>query len=481
MTTAGSTLSSTPGRRADALDALRGVAILGMVLSGIQPANLPAWMFHAQVPPPDFKFNPDLPGITWVDLVFPFFLFAMGAAIPLAMASRTARGARWPELTWNFVRRGFWLGAFAIYVQHIRPWSFATGDGPTAGQFGTAILAFALLFPAMARLPAKWPAWVQEAVRFGGWGGMGLLMMSVRFPDGARFSKDSSDIIILILANVVVLTSAIWLVTRGNRAALCVALLLLVGLRYVSAHDLPGAEALKWSPFPWLFRFGLAVPSIVAVMGLVVGGLLKDWLRGADLTNDAGWSRARSGLAALAAFALSPVVTAGLYARQLSLTAAISVVLVAATWVLTARPGKPHEALCRRMLPWGTLFLLVGLLVEPYEGGIKKDPATLSYYFTTAGLATFLLITFTLLFEAFPGWLKALAPVTGAGANPMIAYVAGSNLVSPLLFLTGVNPAINRLLEGRSPWWGFGHAVVVTLIVASVVTLFTRARIYLRT
>jgi predicted acyltransferase len=452
-----------------------------MVLSGLQPAALPAWMFHAQVPPPNFKFNPELPGITWVDLVFPFFLFAMGAAIPLAMASRTARGARWPELTWNFIRRGFWLGAFAIYVEHIRPWSFATGGVPTAGQFGTAILAFALLFPAMARLPAKWPAWVQEAVRFAGWGGMGLLMMSVRFPDGTRFSKDASDIIILILANVVVMTSAIWLLTRGNRAALCVALALLVGLRYVSAHDLPGAAALGWSPLPWLFRFGLAVPSIVAVMGLIIGSLLKDWLRNTDLTNDLGWGAARSGVAALLAFSLTPVVTAGLYARHLALTAGVSLVLVIALWALTARPGKPHERLCRRMLPWGTLFLLVGLLLEPYEGGIKKDPATLSYYFTTAGLATFLLITFTLLFEVFAGWRKALAHVTGAGANPMIAYVAGSNFVGPLLFLTGVNPAINRMLEGRSPWWGFAHAVIVTYVVAVVVTLFTRARIFLRT
>lgn len=32
------------------------------------------WMFHAQTPPPTYAFNPDVPGITWVDLVFPFFL-----------------------------------------------------------------------------------------------------------------------------------------------------------------------------------------------------------------------------------------------------------------------------------------------------------------------------------------------------------------------------------------------------------------------
>ena len=50
-------------KRADALDALRGFAIITMILSGSipfgGPAALPGWMYHAQLPPPDFVFNPD--------------------------------------------------------------------------------------------------------------------------------------------------------------------------------------------------------------------------------------------------------------------------------------------------------------------------------------------------------------------------------------------------------------------------------------
>lgn len=59
--------------RALALDALRGYAIITMVLSAtIVTHVLPGWMSHAQTPPPDHVFNPLLPVITWVDLVFPF-------------------------------------------------------------------------------------------------------------------------------------------------------------------------------------------------------------------------------------------------------------------------------------------------------------------------------------------------------------------------------------------------------------------------
>jgi predicted acyltransferase len=73
--------------RLNEIDLLRGFAVIGMVFSGILPFNgaLPAWMYHAQVPPPKHIFDPTLAGLTWVDLVFPFFLFSMGAVIPAVL------------------------------------------------------------------------------------------------------------------------------------------------------------------------------------------------------------------------------------------------------------------------------------------------------------------------------------------------------------------------------------------------------------
>jgi predicted acyltransferase len=68
-------------KRAKSLDALRGYAIMTMILSAAEAFKvLPAWMYHAQVPPPDHVFTPTIFGITWVDLIFPFFLFSVGAA-----------------------------------------------------------------------------------------------------------------------------------------------------------------------------------------------------------------------------------------------------------------------------------------------------------------------------------------------------------------------------------------------------------------
>ncbi|MFN7198991.1 MAG: DUF5009 domain-containing protein, partial [Bacteroidota bacterium] len=80
--------------RVQELDVLRGIAIIGMVLSGSIAFGglLPAWMYHAQVPPPNHQFDPTRPGITWVDLVFPLFLFCMGAAMPLSIKVQLDKG-----------------------------------------------------------------------------------------------------------------------------------------------------------------------------------------------------------------------------------------------------------------------------------------------------------------------------------------------------------------------------------------------------
>ena len=60
--------------RAYAVDILRGLAIVGMVLSGYIAWNpdLPAWLFHAQLPPPSFVFDASVAGISSFRWARPF-------------------------------------------------------------------------------------------------------------------------------------------------------------------------------------------------------------------------------------------------------------------------------------------------------------------------------------------------------------------------------------------------------------------------
>ena len=105
---------SNNSTRASSLDALRGYAILTMVLSGsVAWGVLPGWMYHAQVGPrSNFVFDGSIYGITWVDLVFPFFLFAMGAAFPFSIGNKYRKGSsRW-RIIYDSLLRGFRLTFF---------------------------------------------------------------------------------------------------------------------------------------------------------------------------------------------------------------------------------------------------------------------------------------------------------------------------------------------------------------------------------
>ncbi len=142
-------------KRADALDALRGFAIITMILSGSipfsGPAALPGWMYHAQLPPPDHVFNPNLPGITWVDLVFPFFLFAMGAAFPFALRKRIEQGIPYWKLSLQAIQRGFLLVVFALFLQHSKP--YALSGNPETFHWIIGLAGFAILFLIYYRYP----------------------------------------------------------------------------------------------------------------------------------------------------------------------------------------------------------------------------------------------------------------------------------------------------------------------------------------
>jgi uncharacterized membrane protein len=51
-----------------------------------------------------------------------------------------------------------------------------------------------------------------------------------------------------------------------------------------------------------------------------------------------------------------------------------------------------NSSLTTSLTRYRLFFLLVGLILEPYEGGIKKDPSTFSYYFVTTGYSFLVLL-----------------------------------------------------------------------------------------
>src|SRR5258705_9725516 len=93
-------------KRLVSLDTFRGITVAGMVL-----VNNPGSWAHIYWPLEHAEWH----GWTPTDLIFPFFLFIVGVAIPLAFGRRIESGGSMRDLYWKVIKRTliiFALGEF---------------------------------------------------------------------------------------------------------------------------------------------------------------------------------------------------------------------------------------------------------------------------------------------------------------------------------------------------------------------------------
>lgn len=416
-----------------------------MILSGhiAHGGVLPAWMHHAQVPPPDHQFNGEIPGITWVDLVFPMFLFAMGMAFPFSLRRRLEKGASELKIMLQAFKRWGWLFFFALFYQHLIPQYMTSSPG--ALEQVAAMGGFVLLFAIYGTHPGirQWPyhAYFNTLGLLLGIGYLFLLPGEPKEGDAIYLSVERTDIIILILSNVAFFGAAAWLLTRNNLLPRIAVLAVLLALR-LSHSEGDSWVSLLWegSPLPWFFNFSFLQYLHIVLAGSIVGDLAKAHYQ-KGMNTAPSHQLAATGWLMLAVVVVSLI---GLYARWGFPLILIQLGLLALSLFLLQKDQSANARFLRQVLGWGAAFLIIGMAFEPYEGGIKKDHATVSYYYVTAGLSTFIFAGFFLLLDWAQrrGWRW----LTDTGRNPMIAYVAPWLLVWPILKLTG----LSAWLEGMN-------------------------------
>lgn len=545
--------------RAHALDALRGYAIITMVLSAMEAFSvLPRWMYHAQVPPPDHVFDPTIYGITWVDIIFPFFLFSMGAAIPLSLGRQHAKGESIMKLTWKTVQRWVKLTFFAIFIIHAFP--FMLGYEQEWMRYAMPIFFFILLCFMFMPNPFGLSPYKARAITWSAYLVAVGFMLLQPYAGGAPFRLTDSDCIMLILANVSLTGSIIYLLTIGHHLRRLALLPFLVAL-FMAAHTANSWPALliHTSWLPWLYLPAYQEYLLIIIPGTVAGEWIAQWLekmkandtskglvdnykkkseavlenvnplkgvRGAVLENGNGVKndekavlenenkvRTRSeemkekenSLAlpvALLSLALIVVNVVLLFGRHLVANLVATMVLTALTaWLLRSRreagttgveaakqdtsnqkssstPASPTLHFWQRLSSAGAYLLLLGLCLESYEGGIRKDDVTLSYLFVTCGLAFYALLLLTVVCDHWHvRWL--CAPLEMVGKNPMVAYVSSSMVIIPVLILTQLYPYIDAL--SSQPLTGFLKGVLLTALCMALTAWFTHKRWFWKT
>lgn len=589
--------------RAHALDALRGYAIITMVLSAMEAFSvLPRWMYHAQVPPPDHVFDPTIYGITWVDIIFPFFLFSMGAAIPLSLGRQHAKGESIMKLTWKTVQRWVKLTFFAIFIIHAFP--FMLGYEQEWMRYAMPIFFFILLCLMFMPNPFGLSPYKARAITWSAYLVAVGFMLLQPYAGGAPFRLTDSDCIMLILANVSLTGSIIYLLTIGHPLRRLALLPFLVAL-FMAAHTANSwpAQLIHTSWLPWLYLPAYQEYLLIIIPGTVAGEWIAQWLEkmkandtskgpvesyqkkseavfesGNKVKNDEkavlekenplkggreavlenvnkvkndekvvleneNKVRTRSeemkdkenALAlpvALLSLALIVVNVVLLFGRHLVANLVATMVLTALTaWLLRSRreagktgveaakqraasqdassqnaakqelsnrdassqeaakqevsnqksssiPASPTLHFWQRLSSAGAYLLLLGLCLESYEGGIRKDDVTLSYLFVTCGLAFYALLLLTVVCDHWHvRWL--CAPLEMVGKNPMVAYVSASMVIIPVLILTHIYPYIDAL--SSQPLTGFLKGVLLTALCMALTAWFTHKRWFWKT
>jgi len=223
--------AGSPAGRIVSIDAVRGLVMFTMIfvndIAGVSHQVVPEWMRH-------FKGKS---GMTFVDEVFPAFLFIVGMSIPFALRGRLERGEQWWKIALHILARTASLMLIGIlmvnteYGIHIQGWPKELWP---ALMFLCAILAFSSIAPPISKQKLMWRT-ASRSIRILGFAGLIILALLFRGEHGERIITFSPFGIrtywygiLGLIAWAYLVGAIVYLTFRGNVTALlaCAALLL---------------------------------------------------------------------------------------------------------------------------------------------------------------------------------------------------------------------------------------------------------------
>jgi predicted acyltransferase len=386
--TASSEKASIQPTRIASIDALRGFVMFMMIfvndLSGAGKI-VPDWMVHFS------DRHRHGSGMTFVDLVFPAFLFLVGMSVPLAFGGRLARGEPVWKILGHVVIRTMSLLLIGVLMVHETPDTAALGWRGAwwcVLMYLSAIAAFCSISPSPSAAEAQRKVWRTAGlcVRLAGLAALVWLAFAFRGANGERiitlepFSLETSWYGILgLIGWAYLVTAIVFLMFRENRTAILGCMALLMCLFVADKHGV-------FEGF-WLNRIvgiGQTLGSLAAIS--VCGLLLGSMLASAEVTS--------------------------LKARTKS-----------TMWLIA---GCAAAAL---------------LLTRPY--GISKNQATPSWCLWACAVTAALWYGFYLISDVRPRTIIS-RPLTLAGQNVLLAYLI-SELLPGLLDALHLGDGYGRL------------------------------------
>lgn len=146
-------------KRIISIDALRGITIFVMIfvneLASVK--NVPQWMKHMPA---------DADAMTFVDLVFPAFLFIVGMSIPFAFNARLLKGDSTKTIWTHTLKRALALIIIGVFMVNAE-YGYDAAKMIIAPAFW-GLLAYSMPIPIWNKYPKDFPIWLKNILQYGG-------------------------------------------------------------------------------------------------------------------------------------------------------------------------------------------------------------------------------------------------------------------------------------------------------------------------
>jgi len=164
-------------KRIISIDALRGITIFIMIfvneLASVK--NVPQWMKHMPA---------DADAMTFVDVVFPSFLFIVGMSIPFAFNARLIKGDSARTIWTHTLKRALALIIIGVFMVNAE-YGYDASKMLIAPAFW-GLLAYAMPVPIWNKYPKDFPVWLKNILQYGGM----LVLIALYF----LYVQDNGDI-----------------------------------------------------------------------------------------------------------------------------------------------------------------------------------------------------------------------------------------------------------------------------------------------
>ena len=446
-----------------------------MVFCAIIPYGvLPAWMYHIQNPPPTHELDMTIAGLSWVDMVFPIFIFCMGASIPMAGRAKIAGGITAKGYVTEVLERFVMLWMFSYLYVFL---NYSTNPAPSGTAYNTyltstlTIAGFLALFPLYMVFKGRSKRFVCSMRILG----IALCLSIIaigHYCFNETINVQRRGIIIFLLAFLYLFGALIWYFTRDSYRNRALVFGIVLAITMASMYENMPTITYANPNIRWWFNVEYIYFLLLLIPATFIGDTLqKRFSAGEDIYKELVNKKMHLFFPTILALVIWVIFS--VYMRWYWLALTVSGGFLILLWLFVKRYFNQYKTL----FATAAYLLIIGLILDPIDGGLKKVPCTIQYCFATCALSILLLMFCDYVCKFIPGSLLVKV-FTGAGKNPLMSYIAFDSFMMPLMKLTGFIYLYKMAYPAGMHGLGILRAAVIVFFTMWCVSLLSKRQIF---